>query len=77
MNELEFEKILKQIMNADKTPEYEYFSGDEDNKNYLNAAGIAPSTGMRWSTPKEICRVYLKDIQDGTLDEALESLMGD
>ena len=75
MNEDEFEKILNQILNADKTPEYEYFQGNGDNENYRNAKGIAPDTGCRWTTPRDICKVWLKDIKSGTLDAALKDLM--
>lgn len=76
MNEDEFKKILNQIVNADKTPEYEYFSGDGDNANYRNANDEAPGTGCRWTTPRDICKIWLKDIESGNLDEALKDLMG-
>ena len=76
MEEFEFEKILNQIISADKTPEYEYFSGDGDNDNYRNAKDVAPDTGCRRTTPRGICKAWLKDIKSGTLDAALKDLMG-
>lgn len=76
INEKQLEKILKQILSVDKTPEYEYYSED-DNTNYLNGNEIAPKTGSRWCTPKEICCEYLRDINAGKLENSLKVLMGD
>ena len=62
-------KILTQISNVDKTHEYEYDT--------TNANGMAPKTGCRWCTPKEICQQYLRDIEAGLLDESIKQLMKD
>jgi len=77
MNEDEFKKILNQMLNADKTPEYEYFSGEGDNANYHNAMGKAPGTGGRWTTPRDMCKIWLRDIESGNLSKALKELMGE
>lgn len=75
MNEKELIKLLKQIASVDKTPEYDYYSGDLKQERYLNANGISPKTGARWCTPREICNQYLRDIESGKLDQALKCLM--
>ena len=67
-------KILNQISNVDKSPDYEYFVECEE---YNNANGMAPKPGCRWCTPKEICQQYLRDIEHGRLDESIEQLMKD
>jgi len=75
MNEDELKKILNQIRSVDKTPEYEYFSENNDDTNYLNADGVAPNTGCRWTTPRDICKTWLKDIESGNLKESFKKLM--
>lgn len=66
IDEDELEKLLTLIISVDKTPKYEYRCGRDDRLNYLNADGVAPGIGCRWSTPAEICKEYLKDIEHGT-----------
>ena len=67
-------KLLKQISSVDKTPEYVY---DPNNKSkHANADGELPEPGCRWNTPREICAVYLRDIETGRLKEAIKELMG-
>jgi hypothetical protein len=68
-------KLLKQIANVDKTPEYEYWSSAVNMEKYLTANGDPPKTGHCWCTPREICNQYLRDIESGTLADSLKRLM--
>jgi hypothetical protein len=72
MNEDELTKLLKQIASTDKTPRYGYHKG----WNYLNANDVSPEPGCAWCTPREICNKYLRDIEQGTLEDAVKRLMG-
>jgi len=60
MNENELTTLLKQIVSADKTIEYEYYPRVGESGRYLNANGIAPPVGCRWYTPRELCAEHLR-----------------
>ena len=73
MNEKELTRLLEQIASMDQTPEYSYFKGNA----YLDANGDAPKPGSRFCTPREICKRYLTDIKNGTLEHSLKCLVGE
>lgn len=56
------ERLIRQIISADKTPEYGYSSSDP--QTYLNRAGNRPPVGERWMSPREICEEYLRGNYD-------------
>jgi hypothetical protein len=58
MNDKEITLLLKQIMSADKTPEYGYDSSDPES--HQNRAGHEPPVGERWMTPRELCKDCLR-----------------
>jgi len=77
VNEIELKKLLKQIISVDKTPDYVDFSDEMDEDKFLNANKVAPKIACRWCTPREICNEWLKDIERGTLNDAVKLLMGE
>lgn len=62
----DFEEILKNIIEVDKTPDYGYRKLKRD----ALPSGEFPEAGCRWKTPREIARESLGHITLDRLKEA-------